>query len=583
MASILSEKSRVTRADYLPTIGRSREGSWLQLRWPCRTVIIVVTICVAVIVLQFVYPSDRTLPNARIGAVSVSMQGKLEAGMTLSAAFKNWSRTIVTEKQEYIASSASTGLSVNVEQTLSGPLDYPWWQRLIPGSFIWRVINSGSQPVLVIDSEKLRLFTQAIHDENYQPALNATIKMDGEQASVVPDVAGLDYPAVVTSIALAASLFDSGGKLQLKPTMLAPAVTAQDAEHTVAQVQKFLAAPPAYKLGGTSGSVSSSILASWLEFTADEKAHNLLIGLNSAKLQSFLATLTPYVYSVPAGVVAAVDGQDILAIPGDDQKAIDVAAVITQLRETTKHVGDVRTVDIPQIQLSGALKANRSYSKSQLGLQALVQDLVAAKDNYAISLQQVGGQGWSASASGDKKFVTASTYKLFVAYAVLKNIEDSVWTWGGSINGQTVEACFDKMIIYSDNACAEVFGAAIGWAKIQAQMRSLGLSNTTLSGQFTSTANDLLTFMAKLGRGEILNQASRDKLLGVMKRQVYRQGIPAGVDVAVADKVGFLDGLLHDAAIVYAPQGTYALVILTSGSSWGSIAATAQLINLQLQ
>ena len=57
-----------------------------------------------------------------------------------------------------------------------------------------------------------------------------------------------------------------------------------------------------------------------------------------------------------------------------------------------------------------------------------------------------------------------------------------------------------------------------------------------------------------------------------MQRNIYRQGIPAGASGSVADKVGFLNGLLHDAAIVYSPKGTYALVIMTDGSSWAEIA-----------
>jgi hypothetical protein len=33
-----------------------------------------------------------------------------------------------------------------------------------------------------------------------------------------------------------------------------------------------------------------------------------------------------------------------------------------------------------------------------------------------------------------------------------------------------------------------------------------------------------------------------------MKRNVYRQGIPKGANGQTADKVGFLDAFLHDAA-----------------------------------
>jgi hypothetical protein len=62
-----------------------------------------------------------------------------------------------------------------------------------------------------------------------------------------------------------------------------------------------------------------------------------------------------------------------------------------------------------------------------------------------------------------------------------------------------------------------------------------------------------------------------------MKGNVYRQGIPSGIPNArVADKVGFLDALLHDASIVYSPKGTYVLIILTNNASWGNIAELAK-------
>ena len=64
-----------------------------------------------------------------------------------------------------------------------------------------------------------------------------------------------------------------------------------------------------------------------------------------------------------------------------------------------------------------------------------------------------------------------------------------------------------------------------------------------------------------------------------MKANVYRQGIPAGANGQVADKVGFMDNLLHDAAIVYSPNGTYVLAVMTEGSSWATIADLARQID----
>ena len=63
-----------------------------------------------------------------------------------------------------------------------------------------------------------------------------------------------------------------------------------------------------------------------------------------------------------------------------------------------------------------------------------------------------------------------------------------------------------------------------------------------------------------------------------MGDQVYRQGVHAGSDFTVADKVGFLDDLLHDAAIVTANESDYLIVILTDGSSWSAMSELTSLV-----
>ena len=75
-----------------------------------------------------------------------------------------------------------------------------------------------------------------------------------------------------------------------------------------------------------------------------------------------------------------------------------------------------------------------------------------------------------------------------------------------------------------------------------------------------------------------MNSSDTDRLLGLMKRQKYRDGIPAGTGLPVADKVGFVDDVIHDAGIVYSPKGTYVLVIMTT-SNWSGIANAAKTIN----
>jgi len=186
-------------------------------------------------------------------------------------------------------------------------------------------------------------------------------------------------------------------------------------------------------------------------------------------------------------------------------------------------------------------------------------DKMAGK-SYAITLVNLSDPVKNFSINGDQVMVSASTYKLFTAYTMYKT-------------GQA-PACLADMIIYSDNNCPESWGK---WNLTTSNARAIGATSTNLMATPTlTTSNDLALFLTKLYNGALLPEVQADKLLSMMKIQVYREGIPAGIPEAdVADKVGFLDGILNDAGIVYSPKGDFVLVILTDGYSWRSIANTA--------
>lgn len=212
-------------------------------------------------------------------------------------------------------------------------------------------------------------------------------------------------------------------------------------------------------------------------------------------------------------------------------------------------------------------------------LQALLNTTAAKEGDYAIAVVEPNGR--TASANGDKQFVAASTYKLFIAYGVFQAVNDGSLSWSDTVFGNySAERCFELMIIRSDNDCPETFGNRIGWQKINSMMAGLGLTNTQVKfHDNATTANDLALFLAKLQGGTLLNEADSQRLLDAMKRQQYRMGIPAGTGVETADKPGFLDGLLHDAAIVYGTKGAYVLVIMSDGSTWTALADTAREIH----
>ena len=221
------------------------------------------------------------------------------------------------------------------------------------------------------------------------------------------------------------------------------------------------------------------------------------------------------------------------------------------------------------------IEYSRSYSPTDTGLSALLQQYAESHPGtYGVSLVELSGQRRRAAYQDTKQFRTASTYKLFVAYSTLKRVESGVWKWSDAVSGgRNLEKCFDDMIVKSDNPCAEALLTKIGFRAITDEMKSIGLTGTSFLGDIPlTTAGDLSTFNASLESGQLLSADSRTRLLGAMKRNIYRQGIPAGTSSQVADKVGFLDGLLHDAAIIYTPSGPAVLSIMTDGSSWATIA-----------
>lgn len=212
-------------------------------------------------------------------------------------------------------------------------------------------------------------------------------------------------------------------------------------------------------------------------------------------------------------------------------------------------------------------------------LQTLLDRLVAAKGDYAIAVAESDGR--HASTNGDKQYTAASTYKLFIAYAVFQQVDSGELEWTDTVvSGRSAGECLRLMIVVSDNNCPEAFGDLIGWQKIDDMMDGLGLHNTRVKfHDNATTANDLALYLSKLLDGTLLSQVDSQTLLGYMKQQVYQDGIPAGTGVTVADKVGFLDDYKHDAGIVYGAKGPYVLVVMTDGSSWSQLADAAKQVH----
>lgn len=295
----------------------------------------------------------------------------------------------------------------------------------------------------------------------------------------------------------------------------------------------------------------------------------------------FLLTL---LFLIISAVAIIYIGNRYLAVTSDDeQSSLEEQSDSDSVNDETMHVepppsdqGAIINTDLPIVldQINGELGISIKSGLADLPNQTTT----------AVAMIDLSDRGYSSvNYNSDIQFTSASTYKIYVAYAMIHDVETGQKSWDSSINGTTWETCLSRMIINSDNACPERYLSLIGYSRFNEIVSGLGVSDKTVFALYDmrTTAADLALVLQKIYQGELMSDENKNRLFGLMEQQVYRQGIPAGVGDkgTVYDKVGFMDSLLHDAGIVHTDNGDYILVIMTNGESWQYIARIATYIN----
>lgn len=243
-------------------------------------------------------------------------------------------------------------------------------------------------------------------------------------------------------------------------------------------------------------------------------------------------------------------------------------------------------------QTTAPAKAAPALTASQLQskIDAISTSLGAPSGIVVIDLKT----GISASSNPDQVFTAASLYKLFVAESVYQKIDQGQLTLNSPAgNGQSVGQCLNNMITWSDNNCGVTLGTLVGWERQNSRLQAAGFGHTMLraSNSELTSSGDVALLLKRLYDGTLLSDASNQHFLGLLKAQQVNNRLPARLPAGtvVAHKTGDLDGLLHDAGIVYGPKGNYLVSIMSGpwsniGAGPGAIAgASAQLYALLQQ
>lgn len=224
---------------------------------------------------------------------------------------------------------------------------------------------------------------------------------------------------------------------------------------------------------------------------------------------------------------------------------------------------------------------------------ALAADLTAlasaAGAGLGVSLVQLGaGAGpISFTYNGDQQFTAASTYKLpilmyeaqGIASGALKPddqlcFQDSDYE-DGWFDDYAEGACFSRQELavrtgrFSDNTAAHILADEFGGSDgVNAYAAAHGAVNSQLMDPNFTTPNDLAALWADEAAGKAGGTAAQAWLYPILTNTEYESGIPAGVlaGSTVVHKVGFIDGVVNDAALVRGgPTGDYILVVMTDG------------------
>jgi beta-lactamase class A len=560
-------------------IYHGKENPAILRRYGWYTASIFAGILVLVVIAQLLYPPGRLLPFVRINDETMGGKTVSQAVAAMESRFKAATFEVRAGSVTHTQTFEQVGIDVRPTPTAIEAGRYTVRQRLTPFSSFFIMARRNVPMQVRVDKERVHYFAERIERESSAPAVNASIAIKGERVRLVGAKPSQEFLADKTYDALLSAHLRSRIVVTMRPVTNDPPLSDAKVQETLQRAQQIVDTPLVLRIGDADVRVDKATVASWLDFPITDGKMGLAIKHDSVK--KYVTEVQPQGYRAPTSTrITFVDGQETGRIVGMNGQGVDVEAATKQIAEHVKAVKK-EALTLPTVSLAPGTTYDRQYTGSSAGLFSYLRDLVASKGDYAITVMELSGPRRTASVNGDKVYVAASTYKLFIAYAVFQLTANGEMRWDDTIGDMRADECFEAMIVHSDNACSWAFGERIGWQRIHDYMRSIGLASTTLNGdgdgKYTS-ANDLALYLQKLEDGTLLPAASRDVLIGYLKRQVYRNGIPAATGLPVANKVGGYGSYVHDAGIIYAPDRTYIMVIMSRGT-WPALTTTARQVH----
>ncbi|MDR2336759.1 MAG: class A beta-lactamase-related serine hydrolase [Candidatus Nomurabacteria bacterium] len=536
------------------------------------------------VLLQLFYPKDQFFWLARVNGGWVSGMTAVEATGTLEALYKSQKVSVEDISGSRISTFSLAEAEISAQKSVETAIEYPFWQRAIPFSSLFRLFGFGVDfaPEVALDMENL---------EEYVPTepVDATLHFSGAEFVVEKEKAGYQYDnkalrEVLEKLKLRA---DKETSIRLVAAVVPASLSAAEIEPKLADVKATLMNGVNFSYMDEKYMVPFEAMAEMVSFRAG--GNEAVATVDDFKLRQYFANNFEDKIMIKAGYFKVDEYGLVISRGKDDDKSVDYDELTMNLERllAEEFDGEIGIVLTPY---SYQYIGRTEYENNLAGLQKELMERFSG-EGFAVKLVDLSGGnrelvelGGEFDIRGDKVWTAASTYKIFVAYSILQAIDrgDAQWT-DKSYNGNSLEYCFEVMILESNNECAKWWLDKKGFENVAKESQAIGATATTFKyDDMRTSANDLALMLTKLYDGTFASKQSCEKLLELMKKQVHRNGIPAGTNGVVADKVGWLDGLLHDAGIVYVADGDYVLVVMTDDSTWKTIAVAAKAVQARM-
>ncbi len=245
-------------------------------------------------------------------------------------------------------------------------------------------------------------------------------------------------------------------------------------------------------------------------------------------------------------------------------------------------------------------------------LQAGIDALVAGVGGLtAVEIEEPDGTALASTNAGEQ-VEAASLYKLAIMVEAYRQrdvgmltfddevvLQDYHFAEGGDIFSEEevgtttdVATLLDSMITVSSNVAATALLEYVGTDNVNETMASLGLTSTEIrwypgptgaasewsrallgvrpdlradEALNVTSAADVAALFRMLLAGEVVSAEASAEMLDLLARQQVNDRLPAYLPegTVVAHKTGNLDGLMHDAGVIYAPAGPVIVVVMT--------------------